>query len=63
MECFRPRTLPVSMSGVIIAIGLAKWHHQIVQLHAAVGVDAYDLSDRQVVAVTTLWAFEACSVM
>ena len=26
MECFRPRTLPVSMSGVIIAIGLAKWH-------------------------------------
>ena len=28
MECFRPRTLPVSMSGVIIAIGLAKWHHQ-----------------------------------
>ena len=28
LECFRPRTLPVSMSGVIIAIGLAKWHHQ-----------------------------------
>ena len=28
MECFRLRTLPVSMSGVIIAIGLAKWHHR-----------------------------------
>jgi len=28
MECFRPRTLPVSMSGVIIAIGLATWHHR-----------------------------------
>lgn len=27
LECFRLRTLPVSMSGVIIAIGLAKWHH------------------------------------
>ena len=27
LECFRPKTLPVSMSGVIIAIGLAKWHH------------------------------------
>lgn len=26
LECFRPRTLPVSLSGVIIAIGLAKWH-------------------------------------
>ena len=25
LECFRPRTLPVSLSGVIIAIGLAKW--------------------------------------
>lgn len=25
MECFRLRTLPVSMSGVIIAIGIAKW--------------------------------------
>jgi len=28
LECFRLRTLPVSMSGVIIAIGLAKWHHE-----------------------------------
>ena len=28
LECFRLRTLPVSMSGVIIAIGIAKWHHQ-----------------------------------
>lgn len=27
LECFRLRTLPVSMSGVIIAIGLAKWNH------------------------------------
>ena len=27
LECFRLRTLPVSMSGVIIAIGLASWHH------------------------------------
>ena len=27
LECFRLRTLPVSISGVIIAIGLAKWHH------------------------------------
>ena len=27
LECFRLRTLPVSMSGVIIAIGLAVWHH------------------------------------
>ena len=27
LECFRLRTLPVSLSGVIIAIGLAKWHH------------------------------------
>ena len=27
LECFRLRTLPVSMSGVIIAIGIAKWHH------------------------------------
>ena len=26
LECFRLRTLPVSLSGVIIAIGLAKWH-------------------------------------
>lgn len=26
LECFRPRTLPVSLSGVIIAIGLAVWH-------------------------------------
>ena len=26
LECFRLRTLPVSMSGVIIAIGIAKWH-------------------------------------
>ena len=26
LECFRLRTLPVSMSGVIIAIGLAMWH-------------------------------------
>ena len=26
MECFRLRTLPVSLSGVVIAIGLAKWH-------------------------------------
>ena len=25
-ECFRLRTLPVSLSGVIIAIGIAKWH-------------------------------------
>ncbi|MBO4804308.1 MAG: 1,4-dihydroxy-2-naphthoate octaprenyltransferase [Muribaculaceae bacterium] len=25
LECFRLRTLPVSLSGVIIAIGLAKW--------------------------------------
>lgn len=28
LECFRLRTLPVSLSGVVIAIGLAKWHHQ-----------------------------------
>ena len=28
LECFRPRTLPVSLSGVIIAIGLAQWHHR-----------------------------------
>ena len=27
LECFRLRTLPVSLSGVIIAIGLAAWHH------------------------------------
>ena len=27
LECFRLKTLPVSMSGVIIAIGLAVWHH------------------------------------
>lgn len=27
LECFRLRTLPVSLSGAIIAIGLAKWHH------------------------------------
>ena len=27
LECFRLRTLPVSLSGVIIAIGLAKWNH------------------------------------
>ena len=26
LECFRLRTLPVSISGVIIAIGIAKWH-------------------------------------
>ena len=26
MECFRLRTLPVSLSGVIMAIGLAKWY-------------------------------------
>lgn len=26
LECIRLRTLPVSLSGVIIAIGLAKWH-------------------------------------
>ena len=26
LECFRLRTLPVSLSGVMIAIGLAKWH-------------------------------------
>ena len=34
LECFRLRTLPVSMSGVIIAIGLAKWHHQFQWLPA-----------------------------
>lgn len=28
LECFRLRTLPVSLSGVIIAIGLATWHHR-----------------------------------
>ena len=28
LECFRLRTLPVSLSGVIIAIGLAQWHHR-----------------------------------
>ena len=28
LECFRLRTLPVSLSGVIIAIGVAKWHHR-----------------------------------
>ena len=28
LECFRLRTLPVSLSGVIIAIGLAKWQHE-----------------------------------
>lgn len=27
LECFRLRTLPVSLSGVVIAIGLATWHH------------------------------------
>ena len=27
LESFRLRTLPVSLSGVIIAIGLAAWHH------------------------------------
>jgi uncharacterized membrane protein len=27
LECFRLRTLPVSLSGVVIAIGLAVWHH------------------------------------
>lgn len=27
LECFRLRTLPVSLSGVIIAIGIAVWHH------------------------------------
>ena len=27
LECFRLRTLPVSASGVIIAIGIAVWHH------------------------------------
>ena len=27
LECFRLRTLPVSMSGVIVAIGLAMWHN------------------------------------
>ena len=26
LECFRLRTLPVSLSGVIIGIGLAQWH-------------------------------------
>ena len=26
LECFRLRTLPVSLSGVVIAIGLAVWH-------------------------------------
>lgn len=34
LECFRLRTLPVSMSGVIIAIGIAKWHHQFKWLPA-----------------------------
>ena len=34
LECFRLRTLPVSMSGVIIAIGIAKWHHQFQWLPA-----------------------------
>ena len=29
LECFRLRTLPVSLSGVIIAIGLAKFHHEV----------------------------------
>ena len=29
LECFRLRTLPVSLSGVIIAIGLAKFHHEL----------------------------------
>ena len=28
LECFRLRTLPVSLSGVVIAIGLAVWHHR-----------------------------------
>ena len=27
LECCRLRTLPVSLSGVVIAIGLAVWHH------------------------------------
>lgn len=27
IECLRVRTLPVSLSGVVIALGLAKWHH------------------------------------
>ncbi len=27
LECFRLRTLPVSLSGVVIAIGLAVWHN------------------------------------
>ncbi len=34
LECFRLRTLPVSMSGVIIAIGLAAWHHHFKWLPA-----------------------------
>ena len=34
LECFRLRTLPVSMSGVIIAIGLAVWHHHFKWLPA-----------------------------
>ena len=28
LECFRLRTLPVSLSGVIMAIGIAKWQHE-----------------------------------
>ena len=28
LECFRLRTLPVSLSGVIIAIGIARWQHE-----------------------------------
>jgi len=34
LECFRLRTLPVSMSGVIIAIGLAKFNHEFKWLPA-----------------------------
>lgn len=35
LECFRLRTLPVSLSGVVIAIGLALWYHHFKLIPAA----------------------------
>ena len=34
LECFRLRTLPVSLSGVIIAIGVAKWQQEFIWVPA-----------------------------
>ncbi|MBR2083070.1 MAG: 1,4-dihydroxy-2-naphthoate octaprenyltransferase [Muribaculaceae bacterium] len=38
LECMRLRTLPVSLSGVVIAIGLAKWQHEFKWLPAVLCV-------------------------